>query len=69
MERILDKLSGGDRRSIGRVDEVVADVLRDPSLFERVFDGMLSDDPIIRMRAADAGQLEWPEPLQPGGPS
>lgn len=67
MERILDKLSGGDRRSIGRVDEVVADVLRDPSLFERVFDGMLSDDPIIRMRAADAVEkitAQHPEYLQ-----
>lgn len=60
-------LSGGDRRSIGRVDEVVADVLRDPSLFEQVLDGMLSDDPIVRMRAADAVEkitAQHPEYLQ-----
>lgn len=50
----MKKLAGGDRRSIGRVNEVVAEVLRDPALFEAIFKGMFSDDPIIRMRAADA---------------
>ena len=54
MDSLLDKLAGGDRRSIGRVSEVVADVLEDPTLFEVVFNGMLDDDPIIRMRSADA---------------
>jgi hypothetical protein len=65
---VLKKLAGGDRRSIGRVDEVVADVLNDPSLFEVVFNGMLSDDPIIRMRSADAVEkitAKHPEYLQP----
>lgn len=51
---LLDRLRGGDRRSIGRVDEVVADVLEDPALFDELFHGMLADDPLIRMRAADA---------------
>jgi hypothetical protein len=51
---ILEKLAGGDRRSIGRSNEVVADVLADPSLFGALFDGMVSDDPLVRMRAADA---------------
>lgn len=54
MNEILDKLAGGDRRSVGRVSEVVADVLDDPSLFEAVFMGMEDDDPVIRMRCADA---------------
>jgi HEAT repeat protein len=54
MDQILEKLRGGDRRSIGRSNEVVADVLKDPSLFETIFNGMLHEDPIIRMRAADA---------------
>jgi hypothetical protein len=54
MVDILQKLEGGDRRSIGRVDEVVAQVLDDPSLFETLFSGMLSDDPVVRMRSADA---------------
>ena len=51
---LLEKLQGGDRRSIGRVDEVVAEVLDRPVLFDALFYGMLSDDLLIRMRAADA---------------
>jgi hypothetical protein len=68
MDDILHKLAGHDRRSIGRVVEVVEDVLHDPALFEVVFNGMLSDDPIIRMRCADAVEkitAEHPEYLQP----
>jgi hypothetical protein len=65
---ILKKLTGGDRRSIGRVREVVADVLDDPTLFGAVFHGMVSDDPIVRMRSADAVEkitAKHPEYLQP----
>lgn len=65
---ILEKLKGGDRRSIGRADEVVTDVLNDPALFTVLFGGMLSDDPLIRMPAADAVEkitVEHPEYLQP----
>jgi len=65
---LLKKLEGGDRRSIGRVDEVVAQVLNDPSLFEVVFDGMLSHNPLVRMRCADAVEkitARHPEYLQP----
>ena len=65
---ILKKLSGGDRRSIGRVSEVVADVLDDHTLFETVFCAMLGDDPVVRMRAADAIEkitARRPEYLQP----
>jgi hypothetical protein len=68
MNAVLKKLEGGDRRSIGRVGEVVAEVLNDPSLFEVVFNAMLSDDPIIRMRSADAVEkitAKHPEYLQP----
>jgi hypothetical protein len=53
MSDVLLKLAGGDRRSIGRSEEVVADVLADPSLFGAVFAGLADEDPIIRMRAAD----------------
>jgi hypothetical protein len=63
---ILHKLAGGDRRSIGRADEVVADVLVDLSLFGAVFVGVFSDDPILRMRAADVCEkvsAEHPECL------
>lgn len=50
---ILDKLKGGDMRSIGKADEVVSDLIKEPALFGEVFKGMKSDDPLIRMRAAD----------------
>ncbi|HUT73164.1 MAG TPA: hypothetical protein VMW89_21030 [Desulfatiglandales bacterium] len=53
MKDILEKLKGGDRRSIGRVGEVAKDVLSDPSLFRVLFKGLSSDDPVIRMRSAD----------------
>ncbi len=68
MLEVLNKLAGGDRRSIGKSNEVVADVISDPSLFEVVFNGMLSDDPLIRMRCADAVEkitVKHPEYLQP----
>jgi len=68
MTDILKKLEGGDRWSIGRANEVVEDVLRDPTLFGAVFNGMLSDDPLIRMRAADAVEkitAKHPQYLEP----
>ncbi|CAB1085641.1 hypothetical protein D1AOALGA4SA_13126 [Olavius algarvensis Delta 1 endosymbiont] len=49
-----NKLQGGDRRSIGRVDEVVDQVLRSVSLFKVLVKGLQVDDPLIRMRSADA---------------
>ena len=54
MSELLDKLRGGDRRSIGRSPQVVAEVLNNPQQFAELFAGMLSDDPLVRMRAADA---------------
>jgi hypothetical protein len=71
MPDILNKLTGGDRRSIGHVDEVVANVLNNPDLFDAVFNGMLADDPLIRMRAADAVEkitAKHPEYLHPYKP-
>lgn len=68
MKEILRKLEGGNRRSIGQVDEVIADVLSEPSLFDALFDGMLSDDPMVSMRAADATEKitgQHPEYLRP----
>lgn len=54
MHPILKKLSGGNRGSIGRSNEVVAQVLAHPAYFPQVFRGLSSDNPIVRMRAADA---------------
>lgn len=68
MSGLLKKLEGGDRRSIGRVRAVVAEVLADPSLFGDLFAGMLHADPLIRMRAADAVEkitARHPEYLHP----
>lgn len=68
MTDLIEKLQGGDRRSIGRSEEVAAEVLADPSLFGELFQGMLHADPLVRMRAADAAEkitLAHPEYLQP----
>lgn len=64
----MRKLEGGDLRSIGRSDEVVQDILKNPALFEEVFNGLLHMDPKIRMRSADAIEKvssKHPEYLQP----
>jgi hypothetical protein len=68
MNEILGKLEGGDRRSIGRADEVVSNVLEDPALLDALFQGIYSDDALVRMRTADAVEkisAKRPEYLQP----
>lgn len=50
----LDELTAGDRRSIGRSDEVAERVVRHRELLAPLIGGMLHDDPLVRMRAADA---------------
>lgn len=64
MERFIDKLRGGDLRSVGKANEVVAEVLRNPSLFEQLLKNMLNQDPTIAMRAADV--VEKVTKLHPG---
>jgi hypothetical protein len=53
-KNILTLLQGGDRRSIGRSDQVAAIVSSDLGLFPDLLEGFWSADPIVRMRAADA---------------
>jgi len=68
MHALLKKFQGGDRRSIGKVDEVVDEIRRDPSLFAILVDGLFENDPLIRMRAADAMEkitIDFPDYLQP----
>ncbi|HEX9654429.1 MAG TPA: hypothetical protein VGA99_12015 [bacterium] len=65
---VAEKLSGGDRRSSGRVPEIVADVLKNPLQFAELIAAMSHDDPIVRMRAADAVEkitVHHPEYLFP----
>ena len=65
---ILSKLQGGDRRSIGNVDAVISAVRQKPDLFKYLAKGLFEDDPIVRMRAADAMEkisLDNPDLLQP----
>ena len=65
---ILLLLRGGDRRTIGRADEVVAIVSKDPGLFPELIAGLWSEDSLVRMRAADAAEKvtrENPELLRP----
>ena len=56
MHPLLKELQGGDRRSIGKSREVVNEILSNPNLFGVVFDGMSNEDPLIRMRCADAAE-------------
>jgi hypothetical protein len=61
-------LQGGDRRSLGRANEVVTLVLGNPKRFPELVDCIWSDDPVIRMRAVDAAEkitVQRPELLQP----
>jgi hypothetical protein len=54
LNTILQRLRGTDRRSIGKSNEVAAEVEAQPDLFGLLLEGMLHHDPVIRMRAADA---------------
>ena len=51
---ILDKLRGGDLRSTGNADTVAEEIANNPELFKVVFNGLYDDDPVVRMRSADA---------------
>jgi hypothetical protein len=51
---ILRKLQGGDRRSCGRTAEVVEEIRNNPRLLPKLVRGLTFEDPLVRMRAADA---------------
>jgi HEAT repeat protein len=54
MAEIIEMLSGGDRRSIGASEEVVALVVEDHSRFPELVDAISGEDDLVRLRAADA---------------
>jgi hypothetical protein len=67
-ETVRSMFAGGDRRSIGRVHEVVDLVRLKPSHANRVFRCLWDPDAVVRMRAADALERlsrEQPRLLQP----
>jgi hypothetical protein len=51
---LLAMLEGGDRRMIGRSEEAVVAVLKNPKLFGALIRGLWSENVLVRMRAADA---------------
>jgi len=53
---ILAMLEGGDRRTIGRADQVAAIVSKNPELFPTLITGLWSTDPVVRIRVADAAE-------------
>lgn len=54
MGGLLPLLSGGDRRSIGRANEVAERVCAQPELAKELADALTHDSDVVRMRAADA---------------
>jgi hypothetical protein len=53
---IASLLEGGDRRSIGRSNEVVRLMLNHPRRFRELIECLWHEDPVVRMRAADAAE-------------
>jgi hypothetical protein len=61
-------LKGGDRRSIGKANQVAKLVLAEPKRFAELVKCLWDEDPIVRMRAADAAEkitVTQPELLNP----
>ena len=65
MAKLLSELRGGDRRSIGKVDEVVSAVRKKPEFFNDLVTGLFDADPVVHMGAADA--MEKISSNNPGG--
>jgi hypothetical protein len=55
-ETLAAMLSGGDRRSIGRSAAAVKLVLRQPARFGELMECLSGENPVLRMRAADAAE-------------
>jgi hypothetical protein len=52
--QIRSMLSGGDRRSIGKVADVVVLIDQHPQWISSLVGGLWDEDACVRMRAADA---------------
>jgi len=65
---IRDLLTGGDRRSLGHSDQAVGLIATHPARFGELLECLWDEDPVVRMRAADAAEkasLASPQLLQP----
>lgn len=54
MNSIEQRLSGGHPNSLGNTEEVVAEVLANPALFEELFSCYFSDDEVVRLRVSSS---------------
>jgi hypothetical protein len=68
LRSFAELLAGGDRRSIGRASAAAKMALADRARFPQLLKCMWSEDPVVRMRAADATEkvsAKKPELLRP----
>ncbi len=56
MNQIIEWLSGGDRRSDGASDEVVALILENPEIVDDLYEALSFSDGVVRGRASDAAE-------------
>jgi len=61
---LIERLKGGDIRSDGEANDVAADVLNHPILFEQLYAGLAEPDDVVRSRSAHA--LEQVSRSKPG---
>ena len=54
--KLTDMLRSGDRRSIGKSNQAAKLVLSEPARFPELLKCLWDEDPIVRMRAADAAE-------------
>ena len=55
-QTLADMLRGGDRRSIGKSNQIAKLILSEPKRFGELLACLWDQDPIVRMRAADAAE-------------
>lgn len=58
MKALLLQLSGGDRRSIGRANNVAVAVLADPGSLDELFAGLTHGDRLVRMGISDLARAD-----------
>lgn len=54
MNILTERLKGGDIRSDGEANDVAADVINHPALFEQLYAGLTDPDDVVRGRSAHA---------------